>query len=134
MADQHYESGMGGSQGQGAPGNEYGMGSRNTDQGVFRNEEGMGAGQISDQGATSRGNEYGVGNERQDIARDPEEGMGAGQESQGNAGNEYGMGSGRPANEQGMGVIPGHDKHHEGKQGGQKEGLMDKVKDVFKKH
>lgn len=138
MTDQHFESGMGPSQGQGAPGNEYGMGTKNTDQGAFRNEEGMGAGQIPDQGATSRGNEYGLGNEARDAgASRSEEGMGVGQEGQGNAGNEYGMGSGRPANEQGEGIIPGHHKHEhkeheEGKDG--KGGLLKKVENVFKKH
>lgn len=134
MSDQHYESGMGGSQGQGAPGNEYGVGTLDKDQSVTRNEEGMGAGQIPDQGATSRGNEYGVGNERRDIGSSQnEEGMGAGPESQGNAGNEYGMGSGRSASEEGMGIIPGHNKH--GHEEGKKEGgLLKKVENVFKKH
>lgn len=141
MADQHFESGMGGSQGQGAPGNEYGMGTHDKDQGQggFRNEEGMGAGQISDQGATSRGNEYGMGNEARDFnSSRNEEGLGPGQAGQGDSGNEFGMGSGRPDSEKGMGIIPGHGKHehkeHDGGKEGKGEGLLKKVEGVFKKH
>lgn len=135
--DQHFESGMGASQGQGAPGNEYGLGTRDQDQGSTGNEEGMGAGQIRDQGATSnRGNEYGVGNTARDVgSSENEEGMGAGIASQGDSGNEYGMGSGRPESEAGMGILPGHHKHeHENKEGKEGGGLLKKVENVFKKH
>lgn len=75
-----------------------------------------------------------------DLNRDPEEGMGSGradaatiQEGGKEAQDyEFGMGSGRPASEEGMGIIPGHHKKHEGgheqKEGG---GLLKKVENVF---
>ena len=70
-----------------------------------------------------------------DLNRDPEEGMGAGRADkqtvdQGDkqaSDYEYGMGSGRPASEEGMGIIPGKSKNHEGSGGG----LKDKIEGMF---
>lgn len=102
------------------------MGSHRKDPASTSNEEGMGSGQIRDQGATSnRANEYGVGTNRTDAgASRNEEGMGAGGAPQAHdsaAGDEYGMGKGQ--------------SHAESGSSGKKEGgLLKKVENVFKKH
>lgn len=148
--DRDYESNLGANRAQGVADleDDYGMGAggnqatdklSTTRSAADRgNTEDMGTG-YGAQPSDARDNEYGLGNERRDAGPSAfdEEGMGKTSGASAMSGaddgsNEYGMGSGRPAGEEGMGIIPGHSKkEHEGRSEG--GGIKDKIKGMLHK-
>lgn len=150
--DRNFESNMGANREQGVADldDDYGMGaggaqahdklSTTISAGERGNTEDMGTG-YGAQPSDARDNEYGMGNERSDAAAGTsyEEGMGhtsggpgvaAGERADDGA-NEYGMGSGRSADEEGMGIIPGHGSSKKDNESGSGGGIKDKLKGML---
>ncbi|KAK5085208.1 hypothetical protein LTR05_004488 [Lithohypha guttulata] len=152
--DRNFESNMGAGRSQGVADerNDYGLGaggsqaqdtlSTTLSASERGNTENLGTGRGA-QPSDTGDNQFGVGNERRDQAP----GFGGGEEGMwktaGGTGvmggqaddghNEYGMGSGRPTSEQGMGIIPGKESEGHGHGGSSGGGLKDKIKGVFSK-
>ena len=104
---------------------EQGMGAGGRDV-SGQNEQNMGAGGRDAGGFGDR--EEGMGHGQADSGLDREMDSGRRQgESLDATNNEYGMGSGRPKTEEGMGIIPGHKKHEKQEGGG--ESKISKIKD-----
>ena len=120
------EDGMGSDQSYVTRGmSEQGMGAGGRDA-SGSNEQNMGAGGRDAGGFGDRGEGMGHGQADSGLDREMDTGRRQG-ESLDATNNEYGMGSGRPKTEEGMGIIPGHKKHEKQEGGG--ESKIGKIKD-----
>ena len=106
---------------------EQGMGAGGIDR-SGQNEQNMGGGGRDAGGFGDRGEGMGHGQADSGLDREMETGRRQG-ESLDASNNEYGMGSGRPKNEEGMGIIPGTGHKEHGKQEGGGESKISKIKD-----